>query len=153
MPLWHNGKNEVCHLLLLRNKGLKSRQVCHLPYPAWFPKHDFFNRAQLGNEIAERHDLVPILLPATSVPHVSGLKERSCAVLMAPRFLLQSASTTAHARRAGSGCGCGLPRHKTVTCKVRLKNESVHVQSLPVISTSFTADARSGLKERLVRMR
>ena len=34
---------------------------------------------------------------------------------------MQSASTTAHVRSTGSGCGCGLPRHKTATCKDRFE--------------------------------
>ena len=67
----------------------------------------------------------------------------------APRLPLQSASTTAHARRAAAVVAADCPGIRLLPAKISLKNGSVHVQSLPVTSTSFTAAARSDLKERL----
>jgi len=82
--------------------------VCHLPYPAWFPKLDFLNRAQLGNEIAERHDLVPRFLHAVCFHYCSRLLERAAVV------------------------AADCPGIRLLPAKIGLKNGSVHVQSLPV---------------------
>lgn len=118
--------------------------MCHLPYPAWFPKRDFLNRAQLGNEIAERHDSVPIFsLRRPGFRSVSGLKERLRSDSKAPRFLPAVCfhyCSRLLERAAVVAADC--PGIRLLPAKIGLKNGSVHVQSLPVISTSFTAATR-----------